>query len=79
MGETMKKLLLRWLKNDVLSEVRRFLSERSFKLPPSQVEALAKRFKVKPELLEMLNEELATRLANEVLSRLQSYLEKAGR
>jgi DNA-directed RNA polymerase specialized sigma24 family protein len=79
MGENMKKFLLRWLKNEILSDVRRAFTERTLKLPPSQVDALAKKFKVKPEVLEMLNEEIATRIKNQVVALLDKYLEKAGR
>jgi hypothetical protein len=75
----MKRLLLRWFKKEILSDVRLFLSKQGFKLPPSQVEALSKKFKVKREVLEMLNEELATRIADQVVSFLEEYLEKAGR
>jgi len=75
----MKKFLLRWLKNEILSDVRRFLSKRTLKLPSSQVDALAKKFKVKPEVLEMLNEEIATRITDQVVVLLEEYLEKAGR
>jgi DNA-directed RNA polymerase specialized sigma24 family protein len=79
MGENMKKFLLRWLKNEILSDVRRALSERALKLPSSQVDSLAKKFKVKPEVLEMLNEEIATRITDQVVALLDEYLEKAGR
>ena len=79
MGENMKKFLLRWLKNEILSDVRRALTERTLKLSSSQVDALAKKFKVKPELLEMLNEEIATRITDQVVVLLDEYLEKAGR
>jgi hypothetical protein len=79
MGVNMKKLLLRWLKNEILSVVRRLLSEHTLKLPSSQVEALAKKFKVKKEVLEMLNEEIATRITDQLVSALKDYLEKAGR
>ena len=79
MGDNMKKFLLRWLKNEILSDVRRFLSKRTLKLPSSQVDALAKKFKVKPEVLEMLNEEIATRITDQVVVLLKEYLEKAGR
>jgi len=79
MGDNMKKFLLRWLKNEILSDVRRFLSKRTLKLPSSQVDALAKKFKVKPEVLEMLNEEIATRITDQVVVLLEEYLEKAGR
>jgi DNA-directed RNA polymerase specialized sigma24 family protein len=79
MGENMKKFLLRWLKNEILSDVRRALTERTLKLPSSQVDALAKKFKVKPEVLEMLNEEIATRITDQVVALLDEYLEKAGR
>jgi hypothetical protein len=75
----MKKFLLRWLKSEILSNVRRTLTERSLKLPSSQVDALAKKFKVKPEVLEMLNEEIATRIAHQVVVLLDEYLGKAGR
>jgi DNA-directed RNA polymerase specialized sigma24 family protein len=79
MGENMKKFLLRWLKNEILSDVRRALTERTLKLPSSQVDALAKKFKVKPEVLETLNEEIATRITDQVIVFLEEYLEKAGR
>jgi len=79
MGDNMKKFLLRWLKNEILTDVRRFLSKRTLKLPSSQVDALAKKFKVKPEVLEMLNEEIATRITDQVVVLLDEYLEKAGR
>jgi len=79
MGDNMKKFLLRWLKNEILSDVRSFLSKRTLKLPSSQVDALAKKFKVKPEVLEMLNEEIATRITDQVVVLLEEYLEKAGR
>ena len=79
MGENMKKFLLRWLKNEILSDVRSSLRERTLKLPPSQVDALAKKFKVKPEVLEMLNEEIAVRITDQVVALLDEYLEKAGR
>jgi len=79
MGENMKKFLLRWLKKEILSDVRRTLKERTLKLPSSQVDALAKKFKVKPELLEMLNEEIATRITDQVIVLLDEYLKKAGR
>ena len=78
MGENMKKLLLRWLKNEILSNVRRALTERTLKLPSSQVDALAKKFKIKPEVLEMLNEEISTRITDQVVSLLDEYLDKAG-
>jgi DNA-directed RNA polymerase specialized sigma24 family protein len=79
MGENMKKFLLRWLRNEILSDVRSLLRERALKLPSSQVDALAKKFKVKPEVLEMLNEEIATRITDQVVVLLDEYLEKAGR
>jgi len=79
MGDNMKKFLLRWLKNEILSDVRSFLSKRTLKLPSSQVDDLAKKFKVKPEVLEMLNEEIATRITDQVVVLLEEYLEKAGR
>jgi len=79
MGENMKKFLLRWLKNEILSDVRSLLRERALKLPYSQVDALAKKFKVKPELLEMLNEDIATRITDQVVALLDEYLKKAGR
>ena len=79
MGENMKKFLLRWLRNEILSDVRSLLRERALKLPSSQVDALAKKFKVKPEVLEMMNEEIATRITNQVVVLLDEYLEKAGR
>jgi hypothetical protein len=79
MGENMKKFLLRWLKNEILSDVKSFLKERALKLPSSQVDALAKKFKVKPEVLELLNEEIATRITDHVVALLDEYLEKAGR
>ena len=79
MGDNMKKFLLRWLKNEILSDVRRFLSKRTLKLPSTQVDALAKKFKVNPEVLEMLNEEIATRITDQVVVLLDEYLEKAGR
>ena len=79
MGENMKKFLLRWLKNEILSDVRRALTESTLKLPSSQVDALAKKFKIKPEVLEMLNEEIATRITDQLVVLLDEYLEKAGR
>jgi len=79
MGENMKKFLLRWLTKEILADVRRTLKERTLKLPSSQVDALAKKFKVKPELLEMLNEEIATRITDQVVVFLDEYLKKAGR
>jgi len=79
MGENMKKFLLRWLKNEILSDVRRALTESTLKLPSSQVDALAKKFKIKPEVLEMLNEEIATRITDQLVVLLDKYLEKAGR
>jgi len=79
MGDNMKKFLLRWLRNEILSDVRSLLRERTLKLPSSQVDALAKKFKVKPEVLEMLNEEIATRITDQVVVLLDEYLEKAGR
>jgi len=75
----MKRFLLRWLKNQILSDVRRALSERKLKLPSSHVDALAKKFKIKPEVLELLNEEISTRIADQVVALLDEYLEKAGR
>jgi len=71
MGENMKKFLLRWLRNEILSDVRSLLRERALKLPSSQVDALAKKFKVKPEVLEMLNEEIATRITKRLQHELQ--------
>jgi DNA-directed RNA polymerase specialized sigma24 family protein len=79
MGDDMKKFLLRWLKNEILSDVRSLLRERALKLPSSQVDALAKKFKVKPEVLEMLNEEISTRITDQIVILLDEYLEKAGR
>ena len=79
MGENMKKFLLRWLKNEILSDVRRALTQRTLKLPSSQVDALAKKFKIKTEVLELLNEEIATRITDQVVALLDEYLEKAGR
>jgi len=71
-------MLNRWIKRLVSSrwknELREYLSTRAFRLPDSQIQELAKRFKTKPQLIEMLNEEIAIRLADAVIDFVEKKL-----
>lgn len=75
----MKKILIRWLKTEIISEVRNYLRDRALKLPSSQIEALSKKFKVKSEVLESLNEEIAIRITDMAVQALEELLEKRSR
>jgi len=75
----MKRLLIRWLRSEIIADLRTYLRERALKLPSSQIEALAKKFKVKPEVLESLNEEIAIRVTDFAIKALEELLEKRSR
>jgi len=75
----MKRLLIRWLKSEIIADLRTYLRERALKLPSSQIDALAKKFKVKPEVLESLNEEIAIRVTDFAIKALEELLEKKAR